>query len=48
MPVLPDVWCCGLELGTGVHMSFIMVEGVVLMKIKALVGWSYNAKHKLK
>ena len=39
-PVLPDVERFGLELETGVHMSFIMVMGVVLMMVKALLGWS--------
>lgn len=39
-PVLPDVERFGLEIGTGVHMSFIMVMGVVLMMVRALLGWS--------
>lgn len=40
MPVLSDVECSGLELEIGVHMSFIMVKGVVPMMIKALLSWS--------
>lgn len=39
-PVLPDVERFGLEPETGVHMSFIMVMGVVLMMVRALLGWS--------
>lgn len=40
VPVLPDAECCGLELETGVHMSFIMVEGVVPTMVKGLLDWS--------
>lgn len=39
-PVLPDVEHFGLELETGVHMSFIKVMAVVLMMVRALLGWS--------
>lgn len=39
-PVPPDVERFGLELETGVHMSFVMVMGMVLMMVGALLGWS--------
>ena len=47
-PVPPDVECFGVELETGVHISFIMALEVVLMVVRALLGWSSNARHKAK
>lgn len=46
-PVLPGVQHFGIDLEAGVHMSFTVVMGMVLRMVRASLGWTWNARHKL-